>query len=301
MKCPQCECKVEFIDNVCPICDYKKESVGHLKINPTAKYANFETRFCAGFIDFILFFIILAIVGRTGLWEDSFLRLFIFLTILAWLYYAFLESSDLQASLGKKAFGFIVADSEGSKITFWKATCRYFLFLITMFNIGLIMMVFSEKKQGFHDLMTDTFVLGNTDNNPKQYKIFRHPAGSNEAVKQGWLWPAFFFTWIWALFKKMWVLGAGVFVGCFVVYSSIAFSIIRDSANVKNPVIYVIFMTTFIGSIIQIIIGYIFGMGGRIWREKNLVSRGFEQVDTVTAANPEGALAIYLKAASTER
>ena len=40
----------------------------------------------------------------------------------------------------------------------------------------------------------------------KQYKIFKHPLGKIEAVKQGWSWPAFFFNWIWALVKKMWYL-----------------------------------------------------------------------------------------------
>lgn len=38
----------------------------------------------------------------------------------------------------------------------------------------------------------------------KHYKIYEHPAGRIEAVKQGWSWPAFFFVPTWALFKKMW-------------------------------------------------------------------------------------------------
>ncbi len=41
----------------------------------------------------------------------------------------------------------------------------------------------------------------------KRYKVFEHPENRVEAVKQGWSWPAFFFIWIWALVKKMWVLG----------------------------------------------------------------------------------------------
>jgi len=38
----------------------------------------------------------------------------------------------------------------------------------------------------------------------KQYKIFVNPQGTCEAVKQGWSWPAFLFTWVWGIFKKMW-------------------------------------------------------------------------------------------------
>ncbi len=45
----------------------------------------------------------------------------------------------------------------------------------------------------------------------KQYKIFKHPNGETEAVKQSWSWPAFFFTWIWALIKKLWVIAAITF------------------------------------------------------------------------------------------
>ena len=41
----------------------------------------------------------------------------------------------------------------------------------------------------------------------KKYKIFVNPQGSSEAVKQGWSWPGFFFNIIWALIKRMWVLG----------------------------------------------------------------------------------------------
>ena len=47
----------------------------------------------------------------------------------------------------------------------------------------------------------------------KQYKVFIHPSGTSEAVKQGWSWPALFFGFIWAMIKKMWGLGVGVMIG----------------------------------------------------------------------------------------
>lgn len=49
----------------------------------------------------------------------------------------------------------------------------------------------------------------------KQYKIYANPQGTYEAVKQGWSWPAFFFSFIWAMVKKMWGLGVGVLVAFF--------------------------------------------------------------------------------------
>lgn len=54
-------------------------------------------------------------------------------------------------------------------------------------------------------------------------------------------------------------------------------------------------------NVVAIIADIIFGAEGNSWRETNLASRGFEQVDTVTAANPEAAIALHLKGANAER
>src|SRR5687768_13705227 len=46
--------------------------------------------------------------------------------VLGWLYYALMESSGMQATLGKKALGMIVTDENGNRIGFGRATGRYF-------------------------------------------------------------------------------------------------------------------------------------------------------------------------------
>ena len=46
----------------------------------------------------------------------------------------------------------------------------------------------------------------------KEYKVFKHPIGKIETVKQGWSWPAFFFNWIWALIKRMWGIAVTFFL-----------------------------------------------------------------------------------------
>ena len=51
----------------------------------------------------------------------------------------------------------------------------------------------------------------------KQYKIFENSSGSRETIKQGWSWPAFFFGFIWAFVKKMYLLGIGLIVVFFLV------------------------------------------------------------------------------------
>ena len=121
----------------------------------------------------------------------------------------------------------------------------------------------------------------------KQYKVFKHPSGTSEAVKQGWSWPAFFFSFIWAMVKKIWGLGVGVLIG------TLVFGFIVGAAGGGEGGDALI-------NIVAIIVNVIFGMNGNSWREKNLISRGYEQVDTVTAANPEGAIALHLKAALSQ-
>lgn len=120
----------------------------------------------------------------------------------------------------------------------------------------------------------------------KQYKVFKHPSGSTEAVKQGWSWPGFFFNFIWALVKKMWALGVGVLISFLVFGFFIGFASVRSSGDA-------------IINFVALIANIIFGINGNSWREKNLVSRGFEKVDTVTAANPESAIALHLKRYAT--
>ena len=40
-----------------------------------------------------------------------------------------------------------------------------------------------------------------------RYSILQHPTLGLEAVKNGWSWPAFLFTWIWAFVKRLFLIG----------------------------------------------------------------------------------------------
>jgi uncharacterized RDD family membrane protein YckC len=79
-----------------------------------------------------------------------------------WIYYAWMESSPNQGTLGKVALGLIVTDLEGRPITFARASARYFSKIITgliPFGIGYMMAGFTEKKQALHDIIADCLVL----------------------------------------------------------------------------------------------------------------------------------------------
>lgn len=82
-------------------------------------------------------------------------------SVLNWLYDALLTSSRWQGTLGKKLLNLRVTDLAGNPVSFGRATARYFgkiLSGMTM-NIGFIMVAFTERKQGLHDLLASTQVL----------------------------------------------------------------------------------------------------------------------------------------------
>ena len=122
------------------------------------RYGGFWVRVVAALIDGLL----LAVVGFVlGLVVDDLSARSLVNTVIGWLYYAGLESSARQAPLGKQAMGLTVTDLTGSRISFLRATGRYFAKIISaiILLIGFIMVAFTEKKQGLHDLLAGTLVV----------------------------------------------------------------------------------------------------------------------------------------------
>jgi uncharacterized RDD family membrane protein YckC len=79
----------------------------------------------------------------------------------SWIYFAGLESSEWQATVGKKILGMKVTDVAGERINFVKATIRYISKFLSsfIFMIGFIMVAFTAKKQGLHDFIAGTTVV----------------------------------------------------------------------------------------------------------------------------------------------
>ena len=82
-------------------------------------------------------------------------------TVLAWLYFAVCESSPWQATLGKLALGIRVTDLHGNRIGFPHALGRYLAkFLsVLILGIGFLMVGWTKRKQGLHDMLAKTLVL----------------------------------------------------------------------------------------------------------------------------------------------
>jgi uncharacterized RDD family membrane protein YckC len=88
--------------------------------------------------------------------------------IASWLYWALCESSAWQATIGKKVLGLTVTDLEGRRISFGRASGRFwagrgissFPYLGGMyFAVDCICAGFTEKKQAIHDMIASTLVL----------------------------------------------------------------------------------------------------------------------------------------------
>ena len=109
----------------------------------------------------------------------------------------------------------------------------------------------------------------------KQYKIYQHPSGTIDAVKQGWSWPAFFFPTIWLLIKRLWGLVAVLLC--------------------LNFILYFVVETAGWFFLIGTLGRFVFGAFGNLWRENNLISRVFEHVGTIEADTPSAALVLYQK------
>ena len=85
---------------------------------------------------------------------------FVTKVILVYIYFVLFEISNWQGTIGKKLLKIKVTDINGQRITFKKATIRIFSkFLSAQLLIGYIMIFFTSKKQGLHDLIAKTLVI----------------------------------------------------------------------------------------------------------------------------------------------
>ena len=83
------------------------------------------------------------------------------LFVAAWLYFALMESSANQATLGKISVGIVVTDIDGNRVSFGRASGRYFGKIVSwiILTIGFLMAGFTERKQALHDIMAGCLVI----------------------------------------------------------------------------------------------------------------------------------------------
>lgn len=132
-------------------------------------YATFWDRFGAVLIDgiilgvanFALIFAFGVSLDQNAEIDSAYIAVNILTFLLQLLYYAGMESSKGQATLGKKALGIKVTDLQGNRIGFGRAVGRYFGRVLSslILLIGYLMQPFTAKKQALHDMLAGTLVL----------------------------------------------------------------------------------------------------------------------------------------------
>ncbi|HWQ49853.1 MAG TPA: RDD family protein [Methanosarcina sp.] len=127
-------------------------------------YSGISRRLIASIIDIfviILLFMFLELITET-LDETSFYILFV---LTMWAYFVFQESSTLKSTVGKQAVNIIITDLNGNRISFTQATNRFILKILSIipFFTGFLLILFTSKKQAFHDIVAKTVVFVQED------------------------------------------------------------------------------------------------------------------------------------------
>ena len=181
MFCSKCGANFPEGMAACPACG-QPAGVGAIPPPlPRVHYAGFWLRFVAYLIDIVIVWIVaipiyLVLGPLFGLDMSSIARdpnslmlgsamgsllLFEGCAILGlWLYFAIMESSAWQGTVGKKVLGLRVTDLNGNRISFGRATGRFFAKLVSNFTfmIGYIMAGFTARKQALHDMIAGCLV-----------------------------------------------------------------------------------------------------------------------------------------------
>tara|TARA_Y100001970_G_scaffold84427_1_gene106560 strand:- start:1522 stop:2022 length:501 start_codon:yes stop_codon:yes gene_type:complete len=147
-------------------------------INPqtigSVPFKGFWIRVIAAILDvfviiffWLITFYLIFVVSKTGLLTDSNIFLSIVLAILTLIivgiiYKPVMETSDYQGTFGKYLLGMKIVNQSGQKINLSASFIRtlvYFLTSIPFVNLLLLMIGFTEYKQGLHDIAAKTFVV----------------------------------------------------------------------------------------------------------------------------------------------
>ena len=147
-----------------------------MEVGQTYPYKGFWIRLVAALIDgivlaiIVIFLAVLSLLffGAT-LGEGAGVGMFFLVLILASLatilYKPIMEASSYQGTFGKYALGLKVVDKNGQRITMTSSFLRTILYIIGaqvfLLCLGIVMIGFTEYKQGLHDILANTYVVTN--------------------------------------------------------------------------------------------------------------------------------------------
>ena len=190
MFCPSCGTQNDPAANYCAKCGVHLRAGANgapaqafpaIDSNGGPIYAGFWKRLVAYVLDWVVLYVAFVVAtfalgpvlgpglgplfGQDVIAGPDFARprpwVFLLQVTIPWLYYALMESSVTQATLGKMALGIKVVDLTGKRISFLRATGRFFGQIVSsmIFCIGYLMAGFTRRKQALHDMMAGCLVV----------------------------------------------------------------------------------------------------------------------------------------------
>jgi uncharacterized RDD family membrane protein YckC len=136
------------------------------------RYAGFWLRLVAVIVDSGMLFIAMLGIGAvfevnvfavtpTDIDREGIAILEGVMVLIGWLYYAGMESTPPQGTVGKLFMGIYVAGRDGDRVSFGRASLRYWAKIISslILLIGYLMAAFTRHKQALHDIIAGCLVL----------------------------------------------------------------------------------------------------------------------------------------------
>ena len=125
-----------------------------------AAYAGFWRRYAALSVDSVLLIVVmlLAIAADIDVMGSM---VNIVLSLAGLIYYVAMESSPMQATVGKMLVGIYVTDTDGDRISMLRSLGRTAAKIVSAIPlyIGFLIAAFTGRKQGLHDMIAGCLVL----------------------------------------------------------------------------------------------------------------------------------------------
>ena len=113
------------------------------------------------------------------------------------------------------------------------------------------------------------------------YIVLQNLKGSTLFIKEGWNWPAFFFTWLWAFSKSMFIKG-------FAIIGIVFFLVFFLVSLPKEYVAIYLFV-----QILPISINIFMGNKGNNFLITDLEKKGYKPIKEIEAKNKVTAISIF--------
>jgi ABC-type transport system involved in multi-copper enzyme maturation permease subunit len=112
----------------------------------------------------------------------------------------------------------------------------------------------------------------------REFEIFSKPSFPTMAVKRGFSWPGFFFSWIWAFTRGLWIHGTVIL-----------------AAGVAIGFIDLIFFgaSWWVSNLLVLVLNIVVGVRGNSWRSRKLEHNGYDFTALIEARSPASAVAAH--------